>query len=130
MDVYTKAFSETLLWSSTDDKGEPLDRNYDIYDIMDVAAIDSIIEQFKTLVSADPILQSFENITEYTGNDVDRIMHDLCLTINRCGAGFWDGDYTVNGSELFGDRLTGICREFNEISLYIGDDSKLYTFNG
>lgn len=115
------SFLTTLLWSSSDDDGEPLDREYSISDIDDPdSIIDRVLCQFTALVEADPVLISIDNIAELTGNDSDRIAHDLCLTINRHGAGFWDGDYSPDRivSGIIGDRLTEISRHFIEIGLY------------
>ena len=123
-----QAFLITLLWSSSDDEGEPLDRKYSISDIDDPDnAIDRVLCQFKSMVEADPVLISLENITELTGNDYDRIAHDLCLTINRHGAGFWDGDYSPDGivSGIIGDRLTEISHYFTEIGLYANNSDRL-----
>ena len=123
-----QAFLITLLWSSSDDEGEPLDREYSISDIDDPDnAIDRVLCQFKSMVEADPVLINLENIVELTGNDYDRIAHDLCLTINHHGAGFWDGDYSPDriGSSLIGDRLTEISHSFTEIGLYANNSDRL-----
>ena len=123
-----QAFLITLLWSSSDDEGEPLDREYSISDIDDPDnAIDRVLCQFKSMVEEDPILISLENIIELTGNDSDRIAHDLCLTINHHGAGFWDGDYSPDriGSGFIGDRLTEISHSFTEIGLYANNSDRL-----
>lgn len=130
MDSLVKAFLDTLLWSSTDDKGKPLDRDYDITDIQDITKVSELIEEFKTAVENDSVLQSFETITEHTGNAVSNIMHDLCLTINGHGSGFWDGNYSDDGigSGIFGDKLTAICHTLPTIDLYVGDDGNLYIY--
>ena len=123
-----QAFLITLLWSSSDDEGEPLDREYSISDIDDPDnAIDRVLCQFKSMVEADPVLINLENIVELTGNDYDRIAHDLCLTINCHGAGFWDGDYSPDriGSGIIGDRLTAISHYFTKIGLYANSRDRL-----
>ena len=122
-----QAFLTTLLWSSSDDNGEPLDRKYSIDNIDNTDMIDHLIVQFIAAVESDPILISIENITDTTGNDSDRIAHDLCLTINGHGAGFWDGDYSDDGigSGEYGDRLTAISKNFHEVSLYENNRSHL-----
>ena len=38
---------------------------------------------------------------------------------------FWDGDWPANG-----DRLTEISKVYGECNLYIGDDGKVYSFQG
>lgn len=130
MDSLVKAFLVTLLWSSSNDKGNPLDRDYDIDDIYanDILKVSELIEKFKIAVENDSVLVSLENITEVTGNDYSTIMHDLCLTMNGHGAGFWDGDYSDDGigSGIFGDRLTKIAHTLGTMDLYVGDDGTLY----
>ena len=120
-------FLATLLWTSSDDDNEQLDSIYSIADIDNPNVIDSIIDRFIAAVESDSILISLDNITQVTGNDTDRIAHDLCLTINHHGAGFWDGDYSPDRiiSGDMGDRLTAICHQFNEIGLYVNDRDRL-----
>jgi len=121
------SFLNTLLWSSSDDNGEPLDREYSISKIDNTEVIDRVICQFVSMVEEDPVLISLDNIEQVTGNDRDKIAHDLCLTINGHGAGFWDGDYSSDGigSSIVGDRLTAIARSFTEIGLYESNNDRL-----
>lgn len=122
------SFLTTLLWSSSNDNGEPLGSEYSISDIDDSdRVIDRVICQFISMVEEDPLLISIENIIELTGNDSDTIAHDLCLTINGHGAGFWDGDYSPDGivSGIIGDRLTEIAKYFTEIGLYPNNSDRL-----
>ena len=121
-----KSNVRTLLWSSND--GEtPLDENYDYMD-MSVKALKSIEKTIDDFWSAC----EKHDIDDFDGqdsisNDGDpcgSIMHDLCLTVYRHGAGFWDGDYPTNG-----DKLTDICHGLgvdDTSGAYIGDDNKIY----
>ena len=127
------AYIETLLWSSTDDDGTPIDRKYGIRHVNtdDRDKIESDIKKFESLVDAS-VIGTFENINDLTGNDYSRIMHDFVLTRNGCGAGFWDGDYDVNILDdsnnilcNIGDKLTELCKHFNTVDVYIGDDGNL-----
>ena len=52
----------------------------------------------------------------------DKVGHDLWLTRNGHGAGFWDGDY----ADDVGEALTKISEAMGEIDLYVGDDGKIY----
>jgi hypothetical protein len=47
--------------------------------------------------------------------------HDLWLTRNGHGAGFWD-----RGLGDVGDKLTAIAKRMGSKSLYVGDDGKIY----
>lgn len=58
--------------------------------------------------------------------------HDLWLTRNRHGAGFWDRFYGgANGDAnrepiAIGKRLTDSAHAFGEADLYVGDDGNIY----
>lgn len=55
------------------------------------------------------------------------IGHDICLTQNRRGAGFWDGDYDVEfKEENLGKIFTDFAHSLGDIDLYIGDDGRIY----
>lgn len=126
--TYKQAFIETLIWSSTDDDGNSIDHTTTAIDTDN--KIDKLITEFIRLVELDPTLKSLENITEQTGNDVDRIMHDLCLTVNGHGAGFWDGDYSEDGivEGIIGGKLSAICRGLGSIEIYQGNDGGFYVY--
>lgn len=51
----------------------------------------------------------------------ERIGHDLWLTMNRHGAGFWDRDLQKTG-----ERLTDAAHLAGEKYVYIGDDKLLW----
>lgn len=55
-----------------------------------------------------------------------RAGHDLWLTRNGHGAGFWDGDWP----EALGEQLTEIAHGLGERHLYRGDDGLLYLHEG
>lgn len=112
LDSFTRQYLETALWSSTDDDGILLDRNYSISDF-----------------SAEAVRQAKKECTEfkkYAGNlldnvDDDRAGHDFWLTRNRHGAGFWDGDYPRD----VGAELTKQAHVYGSVDIYVGDDGKL-----
>lgn len=113
MTDFETAYIECALWSSTDDKDQPFDDNYDIDDLAP-EAIESMVadcQDFQQLCSPDDLtLQS----DEYNG-------HDFWLTRNRHGAGFWD-----RGLGDAGQRLTNNAHTYGESYLYVGDDGKVY----
>ena len=91
-------FLTTALWSSLDyEEGNecsnpPLDDKY---------CLNDIDQEFKDL--SQKIIDDFMNKAShlFTENELENspIGHDLWLTIEHHGAGFWDGDYK-NGEEL------------------------------
>lgn len=90
------AYVEAALWSSTDDDGTPLDRDFTAADI-DAATLASM---------------------RWPG--AERAGHDFWLTRNRHGAGFWD-----RGLGALGDRLTDAAHAFGEVYLYVNDDGEV-----
>ena len=111
------AYLGTALWSSTGDDERPLDATYGVYDFAPEALIDAAndIARFRHLAG-----DVYDLAQEYTGYDDARFMHDLWLTQNGHGAGFWDGDYGP-----YGDALTRAAK-VGESGIYVGDDGKLY----
>ncbi len=113
MKKFTQHYLIAALWSSIDDKGEPLDHNYNINDlgcgVLEKAELDC--EMF--IAKAGDLLDSL---------DMSHVAHDFWLTRNGHGAGFWDGDY----EKKLGEKLTDLAHSFGEITIYNGDDNKLY----
>lgn len=105
------------LWSSTDteeSKNEFLDNEYSLEDIS-VQALKASIKDINTfMLKAKDILQ-------YTDISNEMLGHDILLTRNGHGAGFWDRDLGIAG-----DKLTLICEGLKEVTLYAGDDKKIY----
>ncbi len=113
----------TALWSSTDDRGDPMDRDYGIENVDCETLKKQAIEcnSFLQRLVEEKLL---ERALEYAC--LDHILHDFWLTRNHHGAGFWDGDYRCkDGSEDIGEDLTKIAQEFKEIDLYVADDDGL-----
>ena len=91
------AYLATALWSSTGDDERPLDATYSVYDFAPEAIEEAatIIERFRFLAG-----NVYQLAQEYTGYDDGHFMHDLWLTQQGHGAGFWDGDYGPYGDAL------------------------------
>lgn len=109
------AYLACALWSTTDDKGEPLDNEFAVADIpADVR--DEMSVDCRTFVD--------ENWSDLKDLDPSQCGHDFWLTRNGEGAGFWD-----RGLGDVGDRLTKSCgwkTKYPPVDLYVGDDGKLY----
>ena len=58
---------------------------------------------------------------DLSGIEPEQLGHDLWLTRNRHGAGFWD-----RGLGEIGDKLTELAHSYGGVTLYIGDDGKIY----
>lgn len=124
LDAWTLQYIETALWSSNDecreDGGDPMDDNYGITDLAPetLAAMAADCDRFRELAG--------DMLDEHA--DDTMAAHDFWLTRNGHGAGFWDGDWPVNGKTL--TDMVGWRTDFPEVNLYIGDDGLVYHFAG
>lgn len=114
LDQFTRAYIKCALWSSTDEDGEPLDRNCDASDIS---------EETRAQIIADCAKFQSEN-AENIGIDWEQAGHDFWLTRNGHGCGFWDGDWL----EPQATRLTDAAHAFASFDLYIGDDGQIHGY--
>lgn len=112
MNEILKHYLIAMLWAETDSDGNPLDENYEISDVSEEAIqasqkdIDTFLKEAGDLVD---------------GLDITYVAHDVWLTRNRHGAGFWDRGYGATG-----DKLTEIAHKLGEVHPYVGDDGKIY----
>lgn len=102
---------ETLLWSETDDDGNPFGDEYSEFDI--TGELSTFHQQLRAFIQS--------NAEDLEGISATSCGYDFVLTRNGHGAGFWDRGY----GEL-GDRLTASCKPYGKCSLYVGDDGLLY----
>jgi hypothetical protein len=116
MDTFLASYIETALWSSTDDKGIPLDNS----EYSDTELAPETLERMRA--DCESFCAKLTGTTYLEDFDVTQLAHDFWLTRNGHGAGFWDGDYP---KEL-GQKLTDIAHSFGECALYVGDDNKFY----
>jgi hypothetical protein len=56
------------------------------------------------------------------GLTMEEIGHNLWLTRNGHGTGFWDRGYV----EKVSDKLTKCAKELGSLDIYVGDDEKLH----
>lgn len=112
MDNFTIQYIATALWAETGADGEPLDANHDTDDFAPeaIARAESDCARFREL-AGDAI----------AGRE-DQAAHDLWLTRNGHGAGFWDGDWPEPASTV----LTDAAHAMGECYAYVGDDGRVY----
>lgn len=107
------SYKVCALWSSNNDEGEPLDNFYTLTDL----------ERHHDEMRAEVLsfLAQNEVLLWQSGLGPEQIGHDLWLTRNHHGAGFWD-----RGLGEIGDLLTTEAHRLAECYLYEGDDGCLY----
>lgn len=101
------------LWSSFDENDEPMDYNYTLLDL-----------SFNFRTKSEKDIQEFVELASDMLDDwsEDQIGHNLWLTRNGHGTGFWDRDMPYK------DELTELCgfgTKFTEIYLYINDSGEI-----
>lgn len=91
------------LWTATNEEGEPLDQKFNV---------DDFFEESRS--AALQVCQRFcsENQDDLQGIDPVQIGHDLWLTRNGHGSGFWD-----RGLGEQGERLTQAASSLGEASV-------------
>jgi len=122
IDLITHHYLVCALWSSTDDTGTYLDNSLFLDDISD-----------QTKAQAREDVCDFLGLLEREGVEwsahwgADEFGHDLWLTRNGHGAGFWDRA-GVNDAEKYalGQTLTKWAKTLGAVDLYVGDDGKVY----
>lgn len=113
LDGFIRDYLITAMWSSTDDNDRPLEDNYTISDLSELALLQAIAD-----------CQQFQdNNIHLIHYDLTRAAHDFWLTRNRHGVGFWDGDWP----ETAGKILTESSHKFGGIDLYVGDDGQIHS---
>ena len=110
-DKFTQAYLEAALATSTDDDGDPLDREYNVNDIAD---------DTRRKMEQDCKKFQRDNDDAIRGR-AEEAGTDFWLTRNGTGSGFWDGDW-----DDAGDALSDSAKDFGEFNLYIGDDGELH----
>lgn len=106
------AYIECALWSTTSDDGQPLDENFGDDDVAPV-----------TRTAATDVCAAFteSNADDLAGMSPEQAGHDLWLTRERHGAGFWD-----RGLGARGDRLTDSAHGYGGADWYAAADGLIY----
>lgn len=103
------------LWASTDDDDESLDYNYSIEDVDDKSKED-IKKGIEKFINQNKAILKKHNISD------ESLGHDLFLTSQGHGAGFWDRGYGQDG-DILSENSEKI---FASDPPYVGDDNKIY----
>lgn len=110
LEPFTKGYIEAMLWSSTDEHGEPLD-----------SQSRDLSPEAQKQAERDCGIFSNEQWEHLMVLDAAQCGHDFWLTRNGHGAGFWD-----RGLGDVGKRLTEACKAWGSVDPYVGDDGLVY----
>ena len=113
LDDFTRAYLEAILFAETDNAddsgGEPLDRNYDLWDF-DPDSLDKAIEDCRRFQEENAADLARYNHPQWSAAELGG--HDFWLTRNGHGAGFWDR--TIACRKRPRDRLTAAAETYGE----------------
>jgi hypothetical protein len=105
------------LWSTSG----PEDADYDNLDAVFTEEDITGEAEEKLVALIDQFFDKAGDLLDEYPSEAEQLGHDIIMTTNRHGVGFWD-----RGLGELGDKLTEICHELPEYELYVGDDGKLY----
>lgn len=123
LDEILEHYLIAALWSSTDDNGIPLDQGYCVDDVAESAKKQQLeeITDFLNYCDKHGLLKPLVTLVNQYDYTEQQLGHDLWLTRNGHGAGFWDRDL----GEL-GRQLSNACKTFGSCDVYVGDDGLIY----
>lgn len=126
LDPFTRAYIQCALETETDENTqEPLARTYQISDIT-AASLADLAEDCLLFMrdNATDLAAAYDLYKPLPGDSPEGCAgHDLWLTRNGHGAGFWDRDL----GEV-GDRLSAAAKKLGESNLYVGDNGRIYAY--
>jgi len=124
MEKFVDSYLETAFWATCEydengDMGENLDENYDPDVDLDSESKEQIVNELTDFVEENKffILKAMRR----TANDETQLGHDLWLTRNGHGVGFWDGDWIDCQYKDYGQDLTKMAEDLGTQDLYAQD---------
>lgn len=115
IDLVVRGYITAMQWASTDFDGESLE-NYEVSNEAHDKAVADCTALLETKGSVIEIVKDLH--PDYT---YEHVGHDLFLTREGHGVGFWD-----RGFGHLGDVLTKYCKDIGECQPYVGDDGLIY----
>lgn len=120
LDAFVEGYMVCALWSSTDGEENPLDDKYSTEDI-ELTTRQEMFRECAQFVKDN--LEALELFSELTGRDMGSHGHDLWLTRNGHGAGYWDrylevaAGFDREHAKMLGQRLSVPAREMGEYNI-------------
>lgn len=110
--TFLTAYIKTALWSSTDNSGEPLDKNHDESDLT-----------YKHRQKMEADCFKFYSENHYKWDDDGQAGHDFWLTRNDHGEGFLSRKPSVYGEHA--QELYEAAKTFSTVYLYVTDNGEI-----
>jgi hypothetical protein len=124
LNQFIKGYITCLLWTSTDDKGNPLDRDHCEEDISK-EAMKMIVDDCVKFYGENKVNLIFytNEVTSGDGEPWATAGHDFWCTRSGQGCGFWDRDGVDQDIGIF---LTDAACKYKNLSPIVGDDDLIY----
>jgi hypothetical protein len=126
LDDFTRSYAECALWATNDESddrgGEPMDSNYTVDDIAP-ETLEKMAEDCRRFQAENAADLALYNHPQWSAAELGG--HDLWLTRNGHGCGFWDRNDCL--PEDAGERLTEAAKKYGEVYLYVGDDGLIFS---
>lgn len=119
---FIRAYIDTLLWSTSDDDGDPLEDTYGITDIAPDALAKIADDCGRFLAEVESSGIDLDESLLVDRDPVEFAAFHFWLTRNGHGDGFWDGDWSESAEK----RLTAIAESFGEVWPYVGTDGRIH----
>lgn len=117
LDEIVRHYVIALRWSEVD-----TDADREVYfDQIDAEIADQAMAEIRADVNGFLLANQADVHTYAEQFTTEQIGHDLALTRNGHGAGFWD-----RGAGELGERLSEATKPMGEQHLYLGDDGLIY----
>lgn len=122
---FTNAYIEAALSASYDDQDVPFDDEKYEKKLRKAtrAELEAHCKRFLEKLESEPFTDDERNEVLF---DAETAGYHFWMTRNGHGVGFWDGDWPAE----LGQKLTTLSKSFGECTLYIGDDGRIYLFQG
>ena len=111
------AFLECALWATNDDEG-PLDDRFSFEDVSEEA-----LARAARMVDSFLSFPKVRDAIDFLEVEAGSVGHDLFLSANGHGSGFWDRGYGESGEDLH-----DAAKSVGSYELYVGDDGLVYVF--
>lgn len=111
---FYNAYIEALYFTDTGEEDQPAGHLALHPDAL--ASINELCHDFASLLEREGLLEDY-----LSQQSPEQLGHDLWLTRNGHGVGFWD-----RGLGTLGDTLSDLCRPYGECYVYEGDDGLIH----
>lgn len=119
LDAFTQGYVEALFFTESGGEADGKEIGDAGFADLDPDALAKILADCAKFQDSRAWVDTLEG---HQGADEEHAGRDFWYTRNGHGCGFWDGDWP----EPYATQLTDAAKAFGEVSVYLGDDGKVY----